>query len=85
MNRELNPTYSFEEMMLLIERLDTVKEFDRLSSIVSSDTDNYTATEYLKIKKKFLQFEKPIWNKEFDAKVKIIKEHTIRNNKNKGD
>lgn len=81
MMRDLNPTYSFVEMIGLIDKLESVKEFERLGNVLCSDLDHYTASEYLTIKEKYLKAQKPIWNKEFDKKVEFMKGCTARKNK----
>ena len=58
MMRELNPLYGFSEALFLIHNLETKIEHDYLLKTINEDLNNYTAREWLLLRKRIEESKK---------------------------
>ena len=58
MTRELTPVYGFSEALFLILNLETRQEHDYLLKTINEDLNNYTAREWLLLRKRIEESKK---------------------------
>ncbi len=73
MLRDLSPTYSYKQSIELLTNLTTREDFALLQDTINDDLRNYTALEYLSLRKKIQDLDSALWNKEFKKTMEDIK------------
>jgi hypothetical protein len=74
MTRDLSPVYSFSEAIFLILNLDTKKEHDYLQKTIDEDIHNYTASEWLLLRKRIDESRKEKFEKWIAESLKEMEE-----------
>jgi hypothetical protein len=74
MSRDLSPVYSFSEAIFLILNLETKKEHDYMLKTIDEDIHNYTASEWLLLRKRIEESRKEKFEKWITQSLKDMEE-----------